>query len=183
MAVSEREFFVKLENLEHLPEFLHECVNCFSAQKTPNFDIDCSGDTEWSQEELARTREKIQNFFRQNAFSQKFSLPSDLSENVKSAFENVSKIRHKDILNSIIKENLINNGHNLVENLDWKLKWILGSSKLSILREPVCQVELRYASAEKGLMSKKVIHFEANLEKLDEIISLLNNVKNELNGL
>lgn len=181
MAALEKELLLKLDKLDHLPEFLHQCVNNIS--RGNSLVNSTHSDTEWTGEELKRTTTKIQNFYRQCAINNHFSFPNDSPEKSKYALAKVYESRQKDIVNALMKENFMNNGHHLVENIDWKLKWVLGSSQLATIREPVCQVELGYLLPEKNSTGlKKSINFEVHLEKLDELISLLDNLRTELNG-
>lgn len=81
---------------------------------------------------------------------------------------------------ALAKECVLNKGYNLVENFDWKVKWILGSSDLATIKEPIVQVDLYCINKEKDTLKRNIVNFEANSEKLDELICALTQVKKEL---
>lgn len=77
---------------------------------------------------------------------------------------------------------VLKNGNNLVENIDWRLKWVLGSSDLAILKEAYLQIDLNGVQNKDEKIQKTSISFEANLEQVDQIIKELKAVKKELSN-
>lgn len=104
----------------------------------------------------------------------------DLNPDSRQCIIDCYEIRKEEILQAIIREKLSKYGKPLVENIDWKLKWIMGSSKLASLREPLLQVDL-HCFKKQDESARKTINFEMNLEQVDKLIAGLEKVKSEIN--
>ncbi|XP_030766937.1 uncharacterized protein LOC115890754 [Sitophilus oryzae] len=182
MAAVEVVFLSKLENIQHLPEFVHHCINTITNNSKVSTIESGGGSIEWREDEAQRVRSFIQNLYREGILNGKLSLPRSLPDGARAVIENIFELRRKDISNAVIKENLAKNGEQVVENYDWKLKWIMGSSELASIREPVCQVDFHCLTKDdKEAIVRKTINFEMNLEKIDNLISVLKSMNEELN--
>ncbi|KAL1506115.1 hypothetical protein ABEB36_005539 [Hypothenemus hampei] len=174
-----RDAFLKLDTNGCLSEFLHDCVNRLCEGNSVQFnntDNDKAEDKEFN-----LIRRVICNFYRQR-IQESVPLPEGLPQHVTEAIETVFKIRYKDIVSLIVKEKLLAQGHLVLESFDWKLKWILGSSKLATIREPVCQIELICLNKGNNLVPRRTsINFECNLEQINGLISSLNSIRNNFN--
>lgn len=110
-------------------------------------------------------------------------MPDNIPAQVKTILTDIFNARQKDILNSIVKAHLADSGHMILENFDWKLKWILGSSKLASLQEPICQMDMECVHKnENDVFEKKTVNFEMDLEKLDKLIDALTIVKKKMDS-
>ncbi|KAF2901925.1 hypothetical protein ILUMI_04261 [Ignelater luminosus] len=174
---------LKITNTPVLQQFLHDCVDDLIGRKHANFDS-YSSDIEWTNEDYHNAIKFIQNLYRENTQStaENILVPKvqDLNPDSQQCIVDCYEIRKEEILQAIIRENLSKCGKPLVENIDWKLKWILGSSKLASLREPLLQVDL-HCFKKQDESTRKTINFEMNLEQVDKLIAGLEKVKNEIN--
>lgn len=66
-----------------------------------------------------------------------------------------------------------------MENIDWRLKWVLGSSDLATLQEPRLQVDLHCVSKNGNSIVKDIVNFEASLEQIDNLITDLTKLQKE----
>ncbi|KAJ8937676.1 hypothetical protein NQ318_002346 [Aromia moschata] len=119
--------------------FLHECVDDLLGKRIANFDNYNSGDIEWTKDDYDKTRKCVQHLYRQCIIENNFHLDKEISPNLEEAIRNCYEIRKDAIFQWVAKECVLNLGHNLVDNIDWKLKWILGTSDLATVREPLLQ--------------------------------------------
>lgn len=155
-------------------------------KKTTSYD-NYSSDIEWTKDEFERARYLIQNLYETNIkvnnndnnnkeFLNNFiNLPTNINEEIKNCYE----IRRRELLQHVSRECLRNSELPIVENIDWKLKWINGSSKLASISEPVVQFDLHCLNNETSKLKTRV-NFEMNLEQLDKFINELENVKSQL---
>lgn len=151
-------------------------------KKTSSFD-NYSGDIEWTNEEYHKARNQIQNLFKSNIINNNISFEvniPDLPSNIIHEIKNCYVIRKKELLQFVMKESYLNSGLPIVENIDWKLKWINGSSKLASISEPILQVDLHCLNKDAA-NSKSLVNFEMGLEQLDKFINDLENAKALLN--
>lgn len=65
---------------------------------------------------------------------------------------------------------------------DWKVKWIIGSSAMSSIREPVAQVDLQTLKINQKEHVKDTVKVEMNKGELDNFISQLQKAVNETKG-
>lgn len=131
-------------------------------------------------EAIIETKNYVKRFYRTSVIEKDCKPDAALSDEVKEALKVCYDIRRDDIFQALAKECVLNKGHNLVENFDWKVKWILGSSDLATIKEPIVQVDLYCINKEKDTLKRNIVNFEANSEKLDELICALTQVKKEL---
>nr|CAH7748514.1 unnamed protein product [Callosobruchus chinensis] len=162
-------------------QFLHACVDDLIAKRQINSDNFKTNDTKWTKDHFEKAVKCIKNLYRKAALEGNMSLdtstlPADIADIIIKCYE----IRKVDIHNSLMKELLLKKGDCLVENIDWKLKWILGSSDLASLREPLLQVFLHCVEKHDLRTEKKVIEFEADLDHVDFLIDELIKLKQVL---
>ncbi|RZC38993.1 HCaRG domain containing protein [Asbolus verrucosus] len=171
---------LKIANSPVLQQFLHDCVDDLIGTKQANFD-NYNSDIEWTIDDFNNAKTGIQKLYRQSVITN-CDLKTNLGDNVQQEIKNCFEIRKDDIFQALIKEKLVKSGHNLVENLDWKLKWVLGSSKLASIRQPLLQVDLHCLkkSPDVNNISKHNVNFEVNLETLDLLIAQLQKAKSEI---
>lgn len=110
----------------------------------------------------------------------KFDLKNNtIAENLRNEIRICYEIRKDEIYQALVEEAVVNRGHNLVKNIDWRLKWVMGTSGLATLRKPLLQVDLQCKTNEKN----DCVNFEVNLDQLDNLLSELTEVQKELQGL
>lgn len=160
-------------------QFVHECIDDLIGKKRASFDS-YSGDIEWSKREHDSARKTIQNLLIRCALEDADvqSFTKDLSTDLQQTIKECYGIRKDEILQAVMRENLIENDVPFVENVDWKLKWILGSSKFASLNEPLLQVDLHCLPSRNE--STKCVNFEMNLTQTEKLISDLKKARQEL---
>ncbi|KAL3269841.1 hypothetical protein HHI36_008899 [Cryptolaemus montrouzieri] len=139
-------------------------------------------DVEWTSEDILTTKRIIKDFFQNCTINESFQITENVSETTLTALRECYETRKNDIEQYLIKESFLRAGHNLVENIDWKLKWIMGSSKLVSIREPILQLDLGCVQQGPDDLrpQENIINFEMTLEQVDDLISALEIIKSEL---
>ncbi|XP_023026614.1 COMM domain-containing protein 8 [Leptinotarsa decemlineata] len=171
----------KVSDTSLLTKFLHECIDDLVETKKANFDNFISSDIQWTREDYDSARVAVQNFFSQSVIEDNLILePLKLGKNVEETILNCFEIRKNGIFQALAKTAILKNGNTLVENIDWKLKWVLGSSDLATIRDPLLQVQLHCCRNRDEKCEKNTVDFEANLEQVDHLIRELSDIKRHL---
>lgn len=158
---------------------MHECVDDLIGKTTANFN-NYNSDIEWTLNDYNFSKNTIQNLYRQFVVDDKFDLKNNtIAENLRNEIRICYEIRKDEIYQALVEEAVVNRGHNLVKNIDWRLKWVMGTSGLATLRKPLLQVDLQCKTNEKN----DCVNFEVNLDQLDNLLSELTEVQKELQGL
>ncbi|XP_076266446.1 COMM domain-containing protein 8-like [Rhynchophorus ferrugineus] len=175
-------FLSKVHDFEQFSQFVHLCINDITFNPI-NTGQSTGGAINWINDESRVIQKEIQKVFKDSIVKEEISLPDNIPTQAKAILTDIFNNRRKDILNNVIKAHLADSGHVIVENFDWKLKWILGSSKLATIQEPICQIDLEcvYKNGSDAF-EKKTINFEMDLENLNKLIEALLNVKRKLNS-
>lgn len=97
-----------------------------------------------------------------------FQVPESLQAKILSCL----RIRQESLAKALTTELSQNNTPTIVD-FDWRLKMIMGSSKVASLREPLLQLDLRVVEKKK----ESIIGLEMNKEELDIFIKALETVK------
>lgn len=125
----------------------------------------------------------ILNFYR-NAIERKVCKPDpNLPKIIQEALTTAYDIRKSQIFQALAKENVLKKGHNVVENFDWKVKWVLGSSDFASIRQPILQMDFYCAQKENDSVVSNIINFEMNSETVEEFIQALTAVKKDFESL
>lgn len=172
---------IKITNVQVFNQFLHNCVNDLIDYKEMSYDT-CSSDIEWTLKDYLEATNFIKNLYRQMTLNSEsnFELNLDkLNPNFQDCIQNCYEIRKNEIFQALAKQGLFQEGKSVVENIDWKLKWIMGTSSLAALKQPILQLDL-HCFKKPNEMSRKTVNFEMNLEEIDSLIAQLEKVKNEL---
>lgn len=136
---------------------------------------------DWTEEQFNKIRKSIQNLYRQNITQESLDIQScTLPDNVREAVTNCFIVKKDTMYQAFVRKALLKKGYNIIENIDWKLKWILGSSDLASLREPLLQVDLYAVKNNSDRAERSIINFEANLKQVDSMIKELVKIKQEL---
>ncbi|XP_060528990.1 uncharacterized protein LOC132703632 [Cylas formicarius] len=167
-----------IKKLEYYPEFLYQCVGVLVGKR--KF-IDSEGASEWTSEDKIKIQKVVAKLFCNSALSNSIVVAEDVPPTLKSSLENCLLLYKKDILKTLFIENVTQKTP-LVTNFDWKLKWVLGTSKLATIKEPILQLDFHCVSNLKTGPIQETINFEANLEQVDLIITCLTTAKRQLEG-
>lgn len=162
-------------------QFLHDCVDDLIGKTTRNFN-NYNSDIEWTVDDYNFSKNALQNLYRQFVISGSGECDlsdSKISENLKNEIKTCYDIRKEEIFQVLAEEAVVNRGHNLVKNFDWRLKWIMGTSSLATLREPVLQIDLHCKTNDKS-KENETVNFEVNAHQLENVITELSEVQKEL---
>lgn len=139
-----------------------------------------SGEVEWTEKDYKEALHFIQTLYREQALSRSSDFESKVAElesnDAQRAVLGCYGIRETEIAAGIAKELMLRDGGRLVENIDWKLKWVTGSSKFAALREPLLQVDLHCFPTDKN---RGRVNFEMTVDAVDTLIKELENAKSE----
>lgn len=94
--------------------------------------------------------------------------------------EDCFNIRKSDILSKLQTEILSKLDNPLVTNFDWKVNWIIGSSSLSSIREPIIPVDFSTLHSKNNENIRNIINFEMNSNELDCFTNQLENAISKL---
>ncbi|XP_066252168.1 uncharacterized protein [Euwallacea similis] len=168
MTETTKQSLSSFQSIEELSEYLHRSISTLTLHSN-------------SDNKEENLQKSVHDFYHHKAIDKNFPVPEGLPVHVAKSLETVYNLRRKDIINSVIKEKLVGSGHTLVENYDWKLKWVVGSSSLTSIREPICQIELICLTLGADLKPcGNSISFECDLEGVEKLIGALNSVKEKL---
>ncbi|CAH1104246.1 unnamed protein product [Psylliodes chrysocephalus] len=174
---------LKITNSTELKKFLHECIDDLIEKRKINFDNYNSGPIEWTKGDFETAKKNVQLFFKNSTIENNFDVRLEyLEEHIQEIIKCCLEIRKNDVFQYLARTYVLKNGNNLVENIDWRLKWVLGSSDLAILKEAYLQIDLNGVQNKDEKIQKTSISFEANLEQVDQIIKELKAVKKELSN-
>lgn len=160
------------------------CADDLVSGKHRRFDNGGVQHVEWSETDYEKAHSLIQNFYRDCVAKTKTSGIEGAPPNVQNVIKDCYEARQGEIFQAVAKDTLLCSGaKNLVENIDWKLKWIMGSSKLSTLREPVLQMNLScIEKSEANVNVRNVVNFEMNPEQVDKLIDNLEKAKSSISS-
>lgn len=161
-------------------QFLDQCVN--ELVETGEVPLENYSEDSIQKEALVETKNYVQKFLRTAVIKKECKPDPSLSDEVNQALRTCYNVRHSEIFQVLAKESVLKKGYKLVENFDWKLRWILGSSDLATIREPVLKVDFNCVHLENNDKKTEIVHFEATLDKVDELIQALEDVKKELDS-
>lgn len=138
-------------------QFLHHIINNLDGKSPTNLDPD-----------LHQLAAYLKEFYTKKTLNPNTTLPETIPQHLGRAVESVFQSRQGDLVGQVVRRRVAQSGRSVVENFDWRLKWILGSSAAE-LREPVCQLDLICL----GDLGKSVVGFECDLNGLEQLISAL----------
>lgn len=134
---------------------------------------------DWTETDHEKARSLVHKFYRDCAVNNKDSQIEGMPTNFQQVMTDCYRVRQNEVIQAIAKDSLLSSGtKNLVENIDWRLKWIMGSSKLATLREPVLQMNIScIEKSESNSDTKNIVDFEMNLEQVNKLIDTLEKAK------
>lgn len=143
-----------------------------------------NNEIDWSIENQSAARKYFQNIFKNAVMEENYNFNLNLSsigeEKVKIV-EDCFNIRKSEILNKLQCDILCKLDVPLVTGFDWRLKWLIGSSSLSSIREPIAQLDLYTLNNKDDSFKKNLVNFEMNLSEIDNLINKLESAINNLN--
>lgn len=163
------------DKIHVLKELLHACVDEICGRPGPTYHKFVNS-MDWSKEEYEETYKFISVLLRNPAslylteekMPQEYhELPEQIQQNILSCL----KVRREQLTDALLKE-YAKEKHETVTDFDWRLKLVMGSSKLASLREPLLQLDLIVEDKD----SKRILGLELNKDELDTLISAVESI-------
>lgn len=150
--------------------------------RTANYQNNSSKDIEWSKADSIKAKQQITHLYKSCALKNEDlnEKLKDLPASIQEAVINCYNIRRNHILQSVLLNDLAKTGQPIVKNIDWKVKWVLGSAKLVTISEPLLQLDLN--CIQKSEVAESTVNCEMNLEQLNSFIAELERAKTELSN-
>ncbi|CAH1182138.1 unnamed protein product [Phyllotreta striolata] len=173
---------LKITDINELKKFIHHCVDDLIEKQPITFDTcNIRGILEWTKDDFEKSKKNIQLFYKKSTIENNFDanllhINDKIHETLKICYE----IRKDDIFQYLARTYVLKNGNNLIENIDWRIKFILGSSDLTALKDVYLQVDLNGVQKYNEKTENTSVSFEMNLEQVDELIQDLRNIRNQL---
>ncbi|KAK4875035.1 hypothetical protein RN001_011457 [Aquatica leii] len=168
---------LKITNEEALHRFLHNCVDDLITKNHSNFNVG-NDDIEWTKDDHRIATNYVQNLYKENVLKSENwenvikTVTPKYQQIIKECYDN----RKSQIYQAVLCDELHKTNANIVQNIDWKLKWIMGSSKLATLREPLLQVDL-HCFRKENENTRKTVNFEMDIGQVNKLILDLEKVK------
>ncbi|XP_046739615.1 COMM domain-containing protein 8-like [Diprion similis] len=163
------------ENSDFMNQFLHACVDEICGRKRVTFQ-QFTNSVECTENEFKTARQFIFDLLRNPAllYLEDERMPQRYVEapaELQLAIRKCVNIRREQLLKALLREHSIKNGTTLLD-FDWRLKWVMGSSKLATLKEPLLQLDLIIEDSK----SQRILDLELNRDELDTLINTLEEV-------
>ncbi|XP_025828971.1 uncharacterized protein LOC112904042 [Agrilus planipennis] len=174
-------FFTKIENKDAFCKFIHECIDDLIGRRKIELKT-YKGEIESSNEHFQKAVTIIQDLYSKTALSktQKYELKvPNLKNEYQSCLQECYDIRKDEIEQCLFKKELSKCNQLFVENIDWKLKWIMGSSTLSTLNKPILQMQLHCLKRQSDI-TQPCIYFEMEVQQVEKLITALEKVQKKL---
>ncbi|KZC14100.1 PREDICTED: COMM domain-containing protein 8-like [Dufourea novaeangliae] len=163
------------DKIQVLEELLHACVDEICGRPGPSYHRFTSS-IDWSREEYEETYKLISMLLRNPAclYLTEEKMPQeyhDLPEHIQQSILTCLKVRRDQLTNALLKE-CSKEKHETLVDFDWRLKLVMGSSKLASLREPLLQLDLMIENKEK----KRILGLELNKDELETFINAVETI-------
>ncbi|XP_053980441.1 COMM domain-containing protein 8-like [Hylaeus volcanicus] len=163
------------DKIHALKELLHACVDEICGRPGPSYHR-FANSVVWSRQEYEDTYKTISILLRNPAclylidekMPQEYhELPEPIQQNLLTCL----KARREQLTDALLKEHSKEKYETLID-FDWRLKLIMGSSKLSSLRESLLQLDLVVENRD----AKRILSLELNKDELETFISAVETV-------
>ncbi|XP_012222596.1 COMM domain-containing protein 8-like [Linepithema humile] len=160
------------EKSDVLKELLHACVDEICGRPGPSYHK-FSNSMDWSKAEYEGVYKLISTLLRNPAslYMVEEKMPQEYHELPEQVQQNILtclKVRREHLTNALLREHYKRKLPTIVD-FDWRLKLVMGSSKIASLRESLLQLDLIVEDTE----SRRIINLELNKDELDTIINAL----------
>lgn len=164
-------------------EFLHSCVNSICGKESAHSYENYKSCSNWSKDEFVTLNKSFRSLFWTliNVADPKekiLELHPNIASNHLQCILDCLNVRKVDLQTVLIQKSYSISG-SVVHDFDWKLKWVMGTSALSSLREPLLQLDFNVCDSEDGtdncsvkleLNSNEVKQLITSLEKAEECL-------------
>ncbi|XP_043265176.1 COMM domain-containing protein 8-like [Colletes gigas] len=163
------------DKVHALKELLHACVDEICGRPGPSYHK-FANSVDWNREEYEETYKLISILLRNPAclylvdekMPQEYhELPEPIQQNILTCL----KARREQLTNALLKE-YSKEKHETLTDFDWRLKLVMGSSKLATLRESLLQLDLMVENKE----TKRILGLELNKDELETFINVMETI-------
>ncbi|XP_076173844.1 COMM domain-containing protein 8 [Ptiloglossa arizonensis] len=175
METTARSLYLNLfgeDKVRVLQELLHACVDEICGRPGPSYHR-FANNVDWSKEEYEETYKSISILLRNPAclYLLDEKMPQEyheLPEPIQRSVFTCLKLRREQLTNALSIEYSKQKYETLID-FDWRLKLVMGSSKLASSREPLLQLDLTVEIRE----TKRILNLELNREELETFINAI----------
>ncbi|KAJ8669654.1 hypothetical protein QAD02_000913 [Eretmocerus hayati] len=158
---------------EKLFQFLHLCINeiCTGIQATHSQ----ISNMKWTEEEFTNTQKLLVALLSNPSclYCQPDKMPHayhKFPQHVQEAILECLTMRKVQLTNALILKCSSKCGPTMT-SFDWRLKYVMGSSKMASIREPLLQLDLNF-----GEEKNEKLQLELTKDELDKMISTLETI-------
>ncbi|XP_076673463.1 COMM domain-containing protein 8 [Andrena cerasifolii] len=158
-----------------LKELLHACVDEICGRPGPSY-YRFANSIDWSKAEYEETYKLISMLLRNPAclYLSEEKMPQEyheLPEHIQETILTCLRVRREQLTDALLKEYSKEKCDTLTD-FDWRLKLVMGSSKLASLREPLLQLDLMVENKE----TKRMLGLELNKDELETFINAMETI-------
>ncbi|KAK0175665.1 hypothetical protein PV327_009397 [Microctonus hyperodae] len=156
---------------DHLNNFFYSCINEICGCEGPTYQQFIK--IGWNEDEYNDIHTLICNLFTNPTllYLDKTKLPQEFlefPENIQAQMFDCLKEKQEYLINALMKKNSQKSIQTLID-FDWRLKVVLGSSKVASLKVPLLQLDLKVMENE----IENNVDLELNKHELDHLIKTL----------
>ncbi|KAG5308876.1 COMD8 protein, partial [Acromyrmex insinuator] len=160
------------EKSDVLKELLHACVDEICGRPGPSY-RKFANSMDWSRAEYEGVYKLISSLLRNptSLYMVEEKMPQEYHELPEQVQQNILtclKVRREQLTDALLREHYKRKLPTVIDH-NWRLKLVMGSSKMASLRESLLQLDL--IIEDKG--SRRIINLELNKDELDTIINNL----------
>ncbi|KAL0102146.1 hypothetical protein PUN28_018581 [Cardiocondyla obscurior] len=163
------------EKSDVLKELLHACVDEICGRPGPSYRKFVNS-MDWTKTEYEGVYKLISSLLRNPAslYLVEEKMPQEYHELPEQVQQNILtclKVRREQLTDALLREHYKSKLPTVVDH-DWRLKLVMGSSKMASLRESLLQLDLIVEDKE----SRRIINLELNKDELDTMINCLERI-------
>ncbi|KAG7213407.1 hypothetical protein KM043_002692 [Ampulex compressa] len=163
------------EKVNVLKELLHACVDEICGRPGPSYRRFINS-LDWSQKEYEEAYKMIVMLLRNPAclYLVEEKMPQEyheLPEHVQQNILTCLKVRREQLTDALLKDYSKSKLQTMVD-FDWRLKLVMGSSKVAALREPLLQLDLIVADKD----TQRTLDIEFNKDELETFITAVESI-------
>ncbi|XP_047001582.1 COMM domain-containing protein 8-like [Schistocerca americana] len=179
----------KLQKLDCqlLNKVLHSCADELCGRNAMKYEA-VKASTDWTAEEHSCICNEIKKLFSEvvgNSLGNEMVLANapELDVSHRKCLLDCLDIHRKDIKRTLIAD-LASISGPVLKDFDWKLKWVMGSSKMSSLREPLLQMDFHLSQGKsQDEMSSSTVNVEMDRNELKNLLSSLERAQEAVKNL
>lgn len=179
----------RLQNIECklLNKVLHSCADALCGRNSMKYET-LKATTDWTAEEYSCICNELKKLFSEvvgNSLEDEMILANlpELDVPHQKCLLDCLDIHKKDIGRALISE-LASISGPILEDFDWKLKWVMGSSTMSSLREPLLQMDFHLSHGKsQGEVNNNTVNVEMDSNELKNLLFSLERAQEAIKNL